>query len=254
MKTAICFSGHLRTFFEVFHSVKDNIIDPLNADVFIHTWEVIGSPTNKTQADNDLRSTLCDQQKVIDLAQPKKIAFESDKILESFIKDSDDIILPEEQRKFVMTHIGYHVSMFYGIYQSNQLKCKYEIENNFKYDRVIRIRPDLFWETKLVHSMFPNNDILYIPEIAQFCDEGMNDQVCIGSSSNMDIYSGIYHDIISYYRNNVTTARPEALFKYHINKHQITTQALDLNYKMYRLDGNIFTMYKMHGDHISRWK
>lgn len=254
MKTAICFSGHLRTFFEVFHSVKTNIIDPLNADVFIHTWEVMGAPTRKTQTDNELHYVLCDQQKVIELAQPKKIVFEPEKILETFIKDTNDIVVPEDQRRFIMTHIGYHIGMFYSIHRANQLKCEYEQENNFKYDRVIRIRPDLFWETKLDHSMFPDNNILYIPEIAQFCDEGMNDQVCIGSSHNVDMYSNIYYDIISYYRNNVITARPEALFRYHINKHQIPIQTLDLNYKMYRLDGAIFTQYKMHGDYISRWK
>jgi hypothetical protein len=39
--------------------------------------------------------------------------------------------------------------MYYSIYKSNELKKQYEIENNFKYDYVIRLRMDVQFEYEL---------------------------------------------------------------------------------------------------------
>ena len=44
MKTALCLSGQSRTFSKCFESQYNNIIKPLHADVFIHTWAYAGNP------------------------------------------------------------------------------------------------------------------------------------------------------------------------------------------------------------------
>ncbi len=38
MKLALCLSGHLRTFDQVFQNLKENVLDRYNPDVFLHTW------------------------------------------------------------------------------------------------------------------------------------------------------------------------------------------------------------------------
>ena len=39
-KVAVCLSGHMRTYKDTAASLIKNIIDPLNCDVFIHTWDI----------------------------------------------------------------------------------------------------------------------------------------------------------------------------------------------------------------------
>ena len=42
MKVALCLSGQSRTFKKCFRSQKKHIIDPLDVDIFIHTWTFSG--------------------------------------------------------------------------------------------------------------------------------------------------------------------------------------------------------------------
>lgn len=96
-------------------SIKKNVIEHNNADVFIHSWS-----NHK-------------KDEIIKLLNPKKYIFEDYK---TFAK-------PFHSRK---NHIW---SRFYTGQVSNNLKKEYELENNFKYDIVLSSRMDLIWFTKL---------------------------------------------------------------------------------------------------------
>jgi len=45
MKIAICISGHLRTFELTHQSLRRNVLDKYDCDVFISTWNNIGNTT-----------------------------------------------------------------------------------------------------------------------------------------------------------------------------------------------------------------
>jgi hypothetical protein len=230
MRSALCLSGHLRSFQATFDSLKENVIDPLNCDIFIHTWDVIGAPTNKNWGDDQSRNI--NSNNYIDFIhqyyQPKKLVIESENNFESFKQMTEGITIPAEKAKFIFRPIWHIVSMYYTIYQANNLKIEYEQQNSFLYDRVVKCRFDFQFRTKLEISMFPRQDTVYIPRIATFCEECVNDQLAIGSSNKIDEYCDIYNHIVRYYRDVVTTARSEAMMKFHLEHNNIPIEKLDI--------------------------
>lgn len=253
MKVALCLSGHLRTFRNTAKSLKDNIIDPLNCDVFIHTWDVLGSPTGKNPGDvNNQDTQIIDiMPEIYDLLNPTLISIERQKDkLEELKFKTRDIIIPIDEKQFIMQHIGLHISMFYSLYMSNNIRKEYEEENQIKYDMIIRCRPDIFLKTKLNLSMFPDKNKIYVPEIATYVENGINDQMAIGYADVMEYYFNIYNDVENYYRYHYSTVRPEVIIKYYLNKYNIITEEKPINYDIYRLDGGILRQYKMYAEMV----
>ena len=41
MKAALCISGELRSYDKTYAELKNNIIDPLGADVFVYSWDAV---------------------------------------------------------------------------------------------------------------------------------------------------------------------------------------------------------------------
>lgn len=99
--------------------------------------------------------------------------------------------------------------------------------------------------------MFKNPNIIYVPEIATYTVEGINDQVAIGSSYVIDKYCDIFYEVENYYRNHICAARPEIMFKYHLDKNHIPIQMNDIRYDIWRIDGTVFRQHKMHGEFLS---
>lgn len=257
MKFALCLSGHLRTFPDVLLYFKQNLIDPLNCDVFIHTWDVMGAPTGKNPGDiaNTTNKTVNYLNSIYNICNIKQLLIENDNTSTRFIEQTRDIQASPQDQQFIMKHIGYHVSMFYSIYMANKLKIQHEQIHGFIYDRVIRCRPDVRLGTIFHPNMFPDNNSIYLPKIATYCQEGVNDQMAIGSSQIIDSYSNIYNDIIDYYRNPITTCRPEALIKYHLNKNNISINKINIDYDIYRLDGGILRQHEMWAEMLGvRWR
>lgn len=253
MKVALCLSGHLRTFQYTYKSLKDNIINQLNCDVFIHTWDVIGAPTKKNPGDiaNNSKQTIDYLDDIYRMLDPKFMSIEDQKDkLDELIKQTNDITVPPQEQQYIMQHIGLHVSMFYSINMSNNLRKEYEQDNNIKYDLVIRCRPDLFFRTKLDFDMFNDLNKIYVPDIATYAEGGINDQVAIGTSTIIDQYCDIYHHISDYYRSNICVARPEVMIKHHLDKCKIIVESKNIDYDLYRLDGSILRQYKWRAEFV----
>lgn len=255
MRTAICFSGHLRSFEDVFSYLKETIIQPMNCDVFIHTWDNIGTPGNRNKGDGNGIVFKTNIETIQNLAKPISLLVEKENIHERFVKATNHINILPEEKCFIAGHVGFHVGMFYSIFKCNQLKSEYEDLYKFKYDRVIRFRPDIRMGTKFNLSMFPDNNILYVPQIGKYCELGLNDQVAIGSSKIIDTYCNIYSHIIKYYDEHVTVARPEMMISHHLTENKISVKEIDINYDIYRFDGSILRQDKLIGYNPGvRWK
>lgn len=240
-RVAVCLSGHLRTFERTHKSLKDNLIAPLNADVFIHTWEMLGSENSKAGADQ-LSSSATTKSKISlirEFYDPKKINIETfDK--NYFMNLGNKVNILDSDRMYVVNHLGYHFAMFYSIKKANDLKSEFEIENGFKYDYVIRFRPDLYLETKINQSFFPSHkNSIVTPMIAQYHSDGMNDQIAIGSSENMDTYSLIFNNKLQYCQSRVCSIRPESLLRYHCTKHGLVIEKKNIQYLIIRVNGQI---------------
>ncbi len=165
-KIAICLSGLIRTGVQA-HPVFRKFFSTLgNYDVFYHTWN------NNPAA-----------EKIKELYNP--VAFLEESPLDATKQSS----------------FG---SMLYSIMMSNELKKKHEIENNFRYDLVIKTRFDLVFDE---NSLFPTDPI--VPRTiynlgnnvglnhTDFENHGISDLIFWGDSQSMDIATNVYR----YYKN-----------------------------------------------------
>ena len=180
MKIALCLSGIPRNLNKAYPNIKKQLLDPYSPDVFIHTWynkEDIGVPLFNSwgqkieeQLDNFILSNIFEK------FNPKKL----------LVENQIDFDLP---KKLNFPKYGFNmVSMLYSINEANNLKKRYEEENNFTYDIVIRSRFDLNIFGNLdLFSLDLDNKIHCLKECPHF--NGVNDQFAVGSSQNIDVFS-----------------------------------------------------------------
>lgn len=228
LKIALCISGHLRTFESAYPSVKKYILDKLNCDVFIHTWDTLGH--RHRSIDGSLSHQLTNNliNKINTFYNPKKLIIEKNK---HFAVSKIMINQRVDNRDVVGVQ-----SMYYKIQACNLLKKQYELQNNFTYDCVIRFRGDL-----LINNTLPivgNQDFnyLYLPTIGHFA--GLNDQIAFGNSKIMDDYSDLFSNINKYLEDGCIM-NPEKLLDWHINKMQIPIHKTDIQYVIVRSNGTV---------------
>lgn len=165
-KVAICISGLIRTGIPAYRSFEKFFGD-LNADIFFHTWK---DPEKENE--------------IIKLYKPKKYL-----IQEPFPKDPITIY----------DGMGSWGNMLYSMMMANELKKKYEIENDFRYDLVIKTRFDLiFWREckffyykilpRTIYCSGGNNGINH----TDYENHGIEDLIFWGDSESMDIATNVY--------------------------------------------------------------
>jgi hypothetical protein len=148
------------------------IINPLNADVFC-------------DFDNNINNN--EKKEVVDLLNPINIVWKTHNI--EIKNDTNNII-----RNVTI--------MYKRKYICNKLKKNYESSNNFKYDIVIRCRPDLFIKEQIPGNIINNieKNIIYYPIINKFdfitsYFYTISDQMYISDSDTMNKITDIYKDI-----------------------------------------------------------
>lgn len=202
MKIAVCISGQPRKALETYNNIHKYIIEPNNADVFIHMHYDINNPyMEKTHMDNG--SCIYEKdidKKLIELYKPISYLIEAprnfqkpcfnvpDKRIDSVVKMNAHKNMSCNNAK---THfVKQMTSMYYSIYKCNELKELYANENNIYYDYVIRIRFDLLPEYPLICSQLDPRFIHYI-DMGQ-PDNIISDWLNIGSNAIMNVYASMY--------------------------------------------------------------
>jgi len=202
IKVAVCLSGQPRQALETYPYIYQNIIQPNNADVFIHmNYDESNLYIEKSHCDKGI-CTLekgIDQQ-IINLYNPISYLIEKpynfknpninisiDRIERTQNMNSHKNMSVEETKTYIIRQM---TSMFYSIYKVNELKEIYASKNGFVYDYVIRIRFDLMPLEPIICSNLDPNFIHYL-ELDQ-PDELISDWLNIGSNLIMNIYASIY--------------------------------------------------------------
>jgi hypothetical protein len=139
MRIAICLSGQLRTGIESFPNFRNYIGDLWpNCDFFIHTWDV------ESYSSVGLSCNRYDKLSI----QPMQV-FPVDAAL---INEYQRLYDP---KSLVCEHYNDWLCMvpsisgdphLHSVRQANALKSKFEDNNDFKYEYVIRARPDLIFD------------------------------------------------------------------------------------------------------------
>lgn len=211
MKIALCLSGLMRTFDSTFSALQENLLSSGHQiDIFIHTWD---------RLDRNIHSLNIDQ--VRSIYQPKKLIVEQYKTLPvNAIMEEKNI-----QHKRDVASI---LAMYYKIKLCNDLKSQYEKENDFTYDCVIRFRPDIRLDEKLDLKKFDLTKI-NIPSFGDYF--GINDQIAISNSSNMNIYCSVFDHLDEYIKELMMTD-PELFLEKHMLTMGMKVNRFVLSYKL----------------------
>lgn len=230
LKVAVCISGQMRDYKSCASSLLDELIRPLNADVYIHTWKNSGIKSTglenishakrvlpislleqlnitKCQSPDDFDMHMqliteyisglkvdVDYNEVHSLFNPIELIIEDEKIFEDIYCDSSES----------SQHINLK-KMLYKISAANTIKSKHEYGAGFIYDLVIRVRPDLLILDKLkfdaqsIYNMCRNDSIIL--EVYDGENRIASDQFAVGSSYAMNSYSSLFEKLDLYKQN-----------------------------------------------------
>lgn len=208
MKIAICFSGQPRFVKECFPNIEKYLLDQNKhhqIDFFSHTW-FSKEICNKSLYPNEFSSfsggAIIPENSIdsiISLYSPKKnlvddpISFKPNKeVYDDFLKfsitSSSNFGMPLEEFQFKKTDGLY--SMMYSLMRSITSKKTYELENNIKYDFVVKMRFDNILTEPIFFDHFENS-YFYSQEMGK-PDYEISDWINFSNSMNMDLMGSIY--------------------------------------------------------------
>jgi hypothetical protein len=210
MKIALCLSGFMRTFEETFPNLQKYLLSQYNIDIFIYTWDI---------QDGHLPHIKISKDKL-------SIKYKTDNIVVNKFMPLTQISHEKSYDK--NRNVNNVFSMYNNIYQCNKLKSTFEDNNNFKYDCVIRMRPDInLKELLLINNL--SLDIINIPRSGDF--GGINDQCAYSNSENMNEYSSLILDINRYMQDDKFIS-PEILMQYHLKQKNMVINRFTLDYDL----------------------
>lgn len=227
-KVALCISGHLRTFESNFKTIKEHILDKLDCDVFIHTWDMLGAPFRAGDSNLHITDTKRYVNTIQHLYQPKKL----------IIEGSKQFNVPPimHQRSDGHRDIVGILSMFYKIEECNKMRKEYEEENNIKYDFVIRFRADLWMDGPIPIDSRTTTNHLYLPIYGNF--GGACDQIAFGSPAIMDKYCSLFSNIEKYLHAGCPL-NPEKLLLFHLETQNVPIAKVAIRFVIKRANGLI---------------
>jgi len=196
MRVALLLSGKFRNSFKEHISIKKNLIDKYDVDVFISYGY---SSNNIDCVPNDL----------IELYNP--VSFEFFEYPPDIYTNINSVSKYEKAIESNTTSI---YMMWYGIDKVNKLKSLYEIENGFKYDIVIKSRFDIEFKNEILLKNI--DDSIFIP-IGSDHRGGYNDLFAYGSSNIMNYYCSTYPHLTEYIKEGCLI-HPERILKHHLDK------------------------------------
>jgi len=221
MKTAFCFSGELRSIDKTYTLLKERIMCRFSDyDIFYHTWK----------DDPDIH---------------KLYILEKDKYIKNILVE-DRITIPERNiytnNKREEVSVQGLLRQLHCLKQCNSLKTNFEKENNFKYDIVVRLRPDI---------LIVNNSCLeknteswdtsrYVYTSDHDSHHGYNDRFYFSNSENMDFLSNRL-DLLDFYTNIGGVFHYETFFKFCIHYKELQVAYSNIEFALLRTDGKTST-------------
>ena len=111
--------------------------------------------------------------------------------------------------------------MFWRIKLCDELRMSYEIKNEFKFDFVVRMRPDLYFFKKIPNLILIaiklNIINFYIPYFPWKIKYAVTDFFAFGTSKKMSYYSMVYEKLDNYITEDVIF-HPETILGVHLKQ------------------------------------
>lgn len=232
MKIALLFSGQPRYIRECYPSIKENLLDKYNCDIYSHLWwddAYIGKKF-KFHASDQYTENMKDV--FLDLYQPKEFVFEAQKHFDSAIYPTDTGEMAQDlgnipTRKLWCREVIFkQKSMWYSALQAYNLYYKHR----YDYDMVIRLRTDLLL-TKEIDGDKIKPDFLYIDEFEN--QQQLCDWFAISKSpEKIGQYHQVYNNIHPWSLNGIL--RSTTILRRTLEIHHTPLKIKDLGVRIFR--------------------
>lgn len=187
MNVALCLSGLTRSINYGWPLMERYLVRPFNSKVFIHTWDIDHGG---------------ERPKLV-YKSPSLPSFVDGTTKEQFLKNeikAESFLIENYNEWSQINSSAVPKAMFYSLYKANDLKTQYENKMQTRFDLVIRLRMDFFFESWLpqneIEEVLINNKIVYgclpgnKPDSRFFTDA-----FGFGTSDTMNIYSSVWEDV-----------------------------------------------------------
>jgi hypothetical protein len=238
----------MRTFRTCASSHQRHLINKLDPDIFIHTWEKTGSTTNYRYSNDAARSTVT--YDILDQYYgPDDVVIEP--FQNKFLRELDGVRVPDDLWESSSFAKG-TLPMFYKVKKSNELRKQKQQDESIEYDIVINLRPDLYIEEPIPEAVLANPKLLWHRDRRPY---HIDDQFVISCPENINYYTEIWGKLNEYFRTDLgenfnNYAAPENILAYHIYNSDIISRQLDIDAYLLR-QGN-FLKYKEDYDYIDK--
>jgi hypothetical protein len=232
MRIAICFSGQIRTGVEsslnLLNFFGDNFSD---CDFFIHTWDINTTKFYNGILPNPEIEKITDEniEKIIGIYNPKNVK------VESFNEFNDEF----PKRYYIAEH-------WYSFMKSVEMKREFEVENNFTYDYVVKLRLDIIFhpDRRLIDDIkLLGENEFYIENFSNELIDGRlwsDDVYFISNSTNMDNASKYFEVAYETYNNDSSDLY---IFTDQLLKHNVELVGL-YKWRDYHKDSYRYTIYR----------
>jgi hypothetical protein len=220
VRTALCLSGQLRCFKQTYQSIKEHLIDPLGADVYVSVWDY-QLPDERNRIDGDvaecrsLYRAVCADVEAFGPAEQEHYANH-----------------PACQHRFDEVHVDRVLAMW------RRIKRAFLLAKEGRYDLYIRCRFDLKFLTGIpTHEMFVmrENELVGIPHSRDY-ESVRNDQFAFGSCAAMQQYVAVL-DSVQPLIDQGFKIHPERLLFEHLKRVGLATLPSSIQYRVLRSHG-----------------
>jgi len=227
-RVALLLSGHLRSWDKCFPALEALILGPLQPDVFISTWAMMGS-SPLIDGSTVSQSTHSIVGRINAAYNPVKLEIEPLRV-GGGIKYRG-LVVDGRSSDGVS-------NLFYKKWKVNQLRLNHEKTSSVKYDACIFARPDLKFTDIIPNEAIEEamNDKLMLPDMGHW--DGLNDQVAVANSEAAAKYAACHAMMDGLVRRAVF--RPEVLLKQHIKDQKLSVGFFHTDYEIERIVGSPF--------------
>jgi len=196
MKIAICFSGHIRNFFDRgLNNFNTNLLylreQGHEVDLFFSVWDTY-EPSTTAWRQTEIESSIIDENLLKQMNPTSYLIEKYDDIKHNFVLKNIHPTVKVEPFPIISEEgILYSTPMFYKISSANNLKKEHELKYNFKYDVVVRYRAQIYMDEPLTLD---------------------------GSSEIMDQYSEVYNNLTMLFEKYKNTG-PERILNSWLIRH-----------------------------------
>lgn len=168
MKVAVCLSGYLRKYKDLYGNFESCILRPLRekgyeVDIFLSTWtetnsnSCFSSKQGNGEYEGEKITNWTEVNCLYNILHGTAYDFEAKKEQFDIKKYDPHVDLKNLHPNIHEDGVLFGLAMFYHRYRCNWLKSSHEVLGNFRYDYVIMMRPDLFFLKPLdIENINPN--------------------------------------------------------------------------------------------------